>query len=165
MIGGDLRWYTVADTIRQAVRAALTTPVQQSCVVPGTIAWDNCCGMLAASVGTIFLSDRFPEQERAVVGSRCDVAWEVAEIAFQLVRCAPVQDERGNPPTCAQLDTAAQLWAQDAHILMASVASAVCSMRDSNQIIDYLVQTVVPQGPQGACVGSELRVFISLPRV
>src|SRR3990172_10621502 len=61
MITGELKWYTVASTIEQAVYAELTTKPDRHSVVPGAIAWDECdCGLLAVSVARIFLSETFP---------------------------------------------------------------------------------------------------------
>lgn len=165
MITGELKWYIVAETVRQAVHADLTTVPDRSGVVPGAIAWDSCdCGMLAVSVARVYLSDTFPDELVTRVSAGCDPAWEVAELVIQVIRCAPNPDNLGNPPTVAALAASAQLVACDAYETLRATSVTLCQMRGERDIIDYLIRPQVAQGPQGGCVGTELRALVGLPR-
>lgn len=163
MITGALKFYTVAEAVRVAVDAALTNAVQRSCVVPGAIAWDECdCGMLAVSVGRVYLSDNFPQEQTERDGT-CDAAWEVVEIVVQVIRCVPGPDSQGKSPSCADLDTAAQVMAADTQQALAAVALWICNSRNT-LVVDGLIMPTEPQGPEGDCAGPELHALVALPR-
>lgn len=163
MIAGDDRWYTVCDRISIAVQAELTTPVGRAGVVPGMIAWDDVgCGLLAVTWALLMASDTFP-QEKIYADSNCTAAWEVAEIAIQVVRCTPMPDSISTAPTTAALRSAAQLMAKDATQMRRACNTLLCTMKDDLEIVDFMVNRITPQGPQGDGVGSELRVYVALP--
>ena len=165
MITGPDKWYTVAETIRAAVHAGLTLAPQRSGVVPGGIAWDECdCGMLAVAQNRIFLSDAFPSQSTAPAGVRCDAAWEIGEYSVQVVRCAPNPQGQSLAPTVAALDASAQETMRDAYEVMKAVSETLCIMHDDGDISDFLLLTLVPQGPDGGCVGVELGFVVGLGR-
>lgn len=169
LISGELRWYTVAETLRAAAYTAMAESSvgapNRSCVVPGTIAWDECdCGLLAVSVARTYYSDNFPGEQAEKVGAgSCRPAWDVAEIVVQAIRCAPSPQGQDLSPTCTALDASAREVATDAAVVKSAVSLELCRMEDGNEIIDYLVQGQTVQGPQGGCVGSELRVLVALP--
>jgi len=164
MITGDLKWYTVTSALVTAVYAALTSKPERSGVVPGVIPWDACdCGMLAGSVSMTYLSDTFPEQQHGVIGN-CTAAWEVSEIVLQIIRCAPVSQVNGQPPTVKDQDTCAQLVRRDAAQLLQAVSIKLCAMQDANDIVDGLITVQQIRGPEGGCVGTELRCQVGLPR-
>lgn len=165
LITGPPKWYTVAEEIRLAIMAGLTTLPNRSSVVPGAIAWDECdCGLLAISVARIYLSDQFPNPQTAKVGIRCDAAWEVGEFVVQLIRCAPNPEADDLAPTVAALDASAQEILQDAYELLKSVTEKLCEMNDAPEIIDFFVNPLTAQGPSGGCVGNELRFLVALAR-
>jgi hypothetical protein len=165
MISGELKWYTVASRLEQAIYAKLTVTPDRHSVVPGAIAWDACdCGLLAVSVGTIYPTEQFPNPAQARVGNACDAPWEAAEIVMQIVRCAPNPDDVGNPPTTADLDASAREVLRDAYEMMRAVSTTLCQMNKDREISDYLMRSLTPQGPSGGCVGNELRAVVSLPR-
>jgi len=169
LISGVLRWYTVAEELRAAAYAAMAGSSvgapDRSCVVPGAIAWDECdCGLLAVSVARTYYSDDFPAEQTAKVGAgSCRPAWDVAEIRIQAIRCAPSPQGEDLSPTCAALNTSAQEVAIDASTVKSAVSLKLCQMEESNEVIDYLIQGQTVEGPQGGCVGSELRVLVALP--
>lgn len=169
LISGVLRWYTVAEALRAAAYTAMAGspvgPPDRSCVVPGAIAWDECdCGLLAVSVARTHYSDGFPVEQTEKVGAgSCRPAWDVAEIVIQAIRCAPSPQGQDLFVSCAALDASAREVATDAAVVKSAVSLKLCQMEDGNQIIDYLVQAQTVQGPQGGCVGSELRVLVALP--
>ena len=164
MITGPLKWYTVAETLRQAVHAELTVKPARSGVVPGAIAWDECdCGILAVSISQVYPSETFPDQQTLKVG-RCDAPWEVAEITVQIVRCAPNPEGQELSPSVAALDASAREVARDAYETLRAVSVTLCQMDDARDIADFMIRTQTAQGPTGGCVGSELRAAVSLPR-
>lgn len=163
MITGDDRWFQVCDRISTAVQAELGTPVGRAGVVPGLIAWDECdCGLLAVTWALLMASDAFP-QEKVYADGNCTAAWEVAEIAVQVIRCAPGPDSVGNPPSVASLADAARLMDTDATQMRRACNVLLCTMKDDGDIVDSMVNRITPQGPQGDCTGSELRVLVALP--
>jgi hypothetical protein len=165
MITGPLKWYTVASRLEQAIYEELTVTPARHGVVPGAIAWDDCdCGLLAASVGQIYPTEQFPNPAQARVGNSCDAPWEAAEIIIQVVRCTPCPDDNGNPPTVAALDASAREILTDAYETMRAMSTTLCQMNKDREISDYLMRTLVPQGPSGCCGGNELRAVVSLPR-
>lgn len=165
MITGPLKWYTVAETLRQAVHAELTTTPQRSGVVPGQIAWDECdCGLLAVSVGQIYLTETFPEPLSRRVGNACDAPWEAAEIVVQVVRCAPNPDDPTFAPATAELDASAREVLTDAYEMMRALSLKLCEMNAARDIADFILRPLTAQGPAGGCVGNEVRAIVSLSR-
>lgn len=163
MFTGDTKFYDAAKSIQVAVDSALSVEVERSGVVPGAIPWDDCsCGMLAVSIGRVYLSDEFPFERDVVVGN-CDSAWEVSEIIVQVIRCAPQPGDTQIAPSQEAQDTAARLTAIDAAQTLNALAVWICAHKDVD-VIDALILSVEPQGPEGGCVGSEFRVRVAYPR-
>ncbi len=167
MITGSARWYTVGSRIVTAVRTGLTSPVARSGQVPGDIAWDNCnCdGALYVTTPRVHLSETFPSEQEQPVGARCRAPYEVAEYTVAVVRCAPQPDGQDFAPDVTDLDSAAGLLLQDIAETMDALAVLMCSMHDADEISDYLVTPAQSNGPQGDCVGFDLRVLIALERI
>jgi len=165
VITGPLKWYTVASTLEQAVYAELTTKPDRHSVVPGAIAWDECdCGLLAVSVGPINVSENFPDPVQRRIGNGCDAPYEAALITIQVIRCTPTHDDSGIAPTPAALDASAQEILRDAAEMMKAVSVKLCQMNDDRDIADFVMPTLTPQGPTGACGGNELRAIVGLMR-
>lgn len=162
---GATKFFDLGTVLLGLIQAALPVAVQRACMVPGSIPWDACeCGMLAISVDRIYLSDRFPEQQTEVVGS-CQPAWEVAEYVVQIIRCAPVpQDNTTIYPTEQAMTTAAQTLLGDAWTVLTTTASFLCQEKDDNDLIDYVIDQQATMGPEGGCVGTELRFLVGMPR-
>lgn len=164
LITGSLKWYTVAETVRLAIMADLTTLPDRSSVVPGAIAWDECdCGLLALSVARVYLSDQFPNPLTVRAGA-CDAAWEVAEVVVQLIRCAPGATDTTLAPTVAELDASAREILTDAYELLRAVSVKLCEMKADGDIIDFFLNPLTAQGPSGQCVGNEVRFLVGLAR-
>jgi hypothetical protein len=165
LITGTGKWFTVASALETAVNTGLSTAVDRHGVVPGAIPWDACdCGMLAVSVGRIYLSDTFPEPMESVISPACSAAWEVAEIIFQVIHCAPQPEGQNLYPSVASLMAAAQLMATDGAELIKYASQKLCEMTRDDEIVDHLIGTVDPQGPEGGCVGYQLSVLVALGR-
>lgn len=165
MISGELKWYEVASTLEQAVYAGLTEKPTRHSVVPGAIAWDECdCGLLAVSVGQIYVTEVFPEPLARRVGNACDAPWEAAEVIIQVIRCVPTVDDVGNAPTTAALNASAQEVLRDAYEMLRAVSVKLCQMNEARDIADFILRPLNPQGPSGMCGGNEVRAIVSLPR-
>lgn len=170
LLTGPTAAYQVATHVLEDVTAALangsTSPPTRAGIVPGTIAWDNCetCGQLAVSMSRIYLSDDFPGDAGNLSQNPQQAAWLVAEFACQLIRCAPVGDSQGNPPTMSQLDESAQTVMADCSTILAAVLLSLCTMAAGDLIVDYAMRSAQIQGPAGACVGSEVSFAVSLRR-
>lgn len=165
MITGELKWYTVATRLRDAVYAQLTTKPTRSGVVPGQIAWDECdCGLLAVSVARIFLTEAFPDELSRRIGNACDAPYEVGEIVIQVVRCAPNPDDPLTAPTMAELDTSTQEVLTDAYEMLKGASVKLCQMNEARDIADFMLRPLTAQGPSGGCVGNELRAYVALGR-
>lgn len=164
MIVGELKWYTVAERLRAAIHEDLTVKPDRSGVVPGAIAWDACdCGMLAVSVAQVYPSEDFPFPQATRVGA-CDAPWEVGEIVIQIIRCAPNPEGQNLYPSVEAQDASAQEVRRDAYQVLLAASRELCEMNDARDISDFVVRPQPTQGPQGGCVGTELRVLVSLPR-
>lgn len=164
MISGPLKWYTVAETLRAAVHAELTTKPDRSGVVPGAIAWDECdCGILAVSRAQIYLSEVFPNPVAQPVGN-CDAPYEVGEFIIQVVRCIPGATDQTLAPTVADLDASAREIDRDAYEMLKAVSVKLCEMNAARDISNFLLRPLTAQGPSGVCGGNELRAFVALLR-
>lgn len=167
MITGDDRWFTVCNRVNAAIYAELTIKPDRSGVVPGLVAWDDCtCGVLATTWTTLMGSDSFP-QEKVAVSGNCDTAWEVIEIAVQVIRCAPVPKGARNAlaPSVTDLSAAARLMVMDAEQAVRASTVLLCGMKDAGDVVDFMVGRCMSVGPEGGCVGSELRMYVALPRL
>lgn len=171
MLTGPLAFYTVANGIATEINSALTNSLggspQRVSVVPGDIAHDDCsCGALYVSPGDYFLSDDFP-QGGLSAGTRespCELAWVVSRIDIQLMRCAPQPVGNALAPTVAALNKAAQIYVSDAYVVRTTVLAYLCGLRSADQIIDFALGDQSRNGPGGACVGTGLLAYVSLPR-
>lgn len=166
MISGDDKWHQVALALNTAIYNALPSGSRpcRSGVVPGAIAWDDCtCGILATSWAQTFLSEVIPQETVTVIGN-CEAPWETSEFVMQLIRCAPLPDSSGNAPTVSALTAAARVMAVDGNIMERVASQTLCEMKDQYQIADYLVRRRTSVGPEGGCVGNELRILVGLPR-
>lgn len=164
MITGPLKWYTVAETLRAAVDAELTLPVERSGVVPGAIPWDECdCGMLAVSVAQVYPTEVFPDLLLDITGN-CSAPYQAGEIVIQVIRCAPQPENTSTSlaPTVAAQDQSAQEINRDAYEMIRATRIRLCEMEANRDISSWLWRPLTSQGPSGACVGNELRVLVSL---
>lgn len=148
-----------------------------TCLVPGAVAWDRCdgpCdkdgapGQLNVSVIRMYPSSSatFPsEDNKQVQGIRgCTLPQITAlELAVTLLRCAPVPDDEGCPPTCEELTEAARILHVDATTVYNAVLCCFpqTSQRRRGQMFVIGQQKIV--GPQGDCVGIEQRLTVALP--
>jgi hypothetical protein len=169
---GSLAVYTVASLLVTGIADALdlagAEPLNRACVVPGEIAWDDCqCGTLAITARRFFLSDEFPQGalgQALIRASPCDLPWLVAELAIQVIRCAPTPTGTALSPSCEQLATAAQVLLVDQYVTLTTTVAILCDLRTSDSIIDYVLGEQTSVGPEGECVGTELVALVGFQR-
>jgi len=165
MISGGLRWYTVGGYLVTAVKDGLTIPVARSGQVPGELAWDECCdGLLGVSAPRTYFSEEFPAEAEGTIGIICQPPYEVGEFTVTVLRCAPQPNGQDTSPTAADLDASAALLLQDMAETSDKVAAVLCSLKASDLISDYMLTPAEAAGPEGACVGVNLRVLVGLER-
>lgn len=171
---GATGFYQVAQllvtNVELVLRDSTGGPVERACVVPGEIVWDGCnCGLLAVSVRRWFLTDDFPETSAAFGANAarrtpCDLPWLVGELRLQVIRCAPIPEGNAISVPCVELDTTARVLLADAYLALTETVSTLCELRESDQIIDYVLGQQETLGPSGDCVGSELVAQVGLMR-
>lgn len=158
-------FHTVAQALVDAVKDRLVNTAAgvpaRACVVPGAIAWDACeCGQLAVALDRMYTSDRFPEETFAV--QPCNAAYLVGEFVIQVIRCAPNPEGMDTTVSCPRLEASAQTVSLDAFETLTAVICTLRDMRTANEIDDYQVRPLSMQGPEGGCVGSEMRALVGV---
>jgi hypothetical protein len=149
--------YVVASRILSSVeQQIMLTPAgipakSRICVVPGTLAWDECeCGLLAVEwIGAQYADT--PPTPAVQRDSGCR-SYVFGTFKVTMARCVPGPQAEGRPPKCAQLDAAAQAQFDDALAMLKGSTLAMQSLSDDNTILGFDMNGVVPQGPEGGCV-------------
>lgn len=124
----------------------------------GPVAWDNCCddGQLSVSVDRIYPVNNFPQQASGANLCQTPLA---ADIVVTLLRCYPVTDDNGDPPTHTQLERAGESLNRDLYILTKGLLCCL-SVKKRKQQFMFMDSRFV--GPNGGCAGVELRFAIGL---
>lgn len=145
----------------------------RACVVPGVPAWDGCAdpctgetgGQLTVHVARLYPSTDFPTQSIDVQGMRNCLPAPVtaAELVVTLLRCAPMPDARGCPPSCDAQATAARVLHVDAAVVMNALYCCLPGLTPGRRGPRFVVGAQRTVGPEGGCVGVEQRVTIALP--
>lgn len=168
MLTGPFAFYSVMTDLLETLRVRLADTVagvpERLCVVPGEIAWDGCeCGQLAISLSRVYLSESFPaEVSLHHAASQCNHPYVVGTMAAQLVRCAPTVQGDELVVSCAALDESAQVVVSDMYQMLTGVARRLCELTELDTIDNYIIREQISVGPQGMCVGSELRFSVCL---
>lgn len=164
----ELATWDMSNRLLQCVSAQLAETTAGSparaLVIPGAqVAWDVCeCGQLTVHLRTMYPSDSFPAQKLSAPFEKCDpAAWSVAEFVVTILRCVPVQDNRGNPPAAAELHAAALTDQIDRWAVRRGVT---CCFEDEDPRAPTprLLQEQLAVGAEGRCMGSELHVLVGL---
>jgi hypothetical protein len=154
--------YDIAAALLECARAQLEQTSagvpDRVCVVPGAeLAWDDCeCGQLTVHITQQYSSKIFPAQDSSPM-QRCGTGYIVVVYVVTILRCIPVGDEQG-PPSCTELDAAAQDQAEDARAVWDAVIC--CFSEDADYEFTVLNQAFV--GPSGFCGGSALTIAVGL---
>lgn len=152
--------HTVADFIlcqvKDALVAANRDDIQRAYVAAGSIAWDDCCGMLVVAPERVYRSQAFP----AEFGDReiCDLGWLVLNLVVLLVRCVPVVDDRGRAPSQDALDDSYKSLLEDSAVVWNALQ---CMSMPDEWDKGLLSQQFV--GADGGCVGVESRLTVGVP--
>jgi len=152
--------------VHQALAETPDGAPARHCVVPGAlVAWDDCeCdgGQLTVHVVNSVPSRDFPFQVTAPpFDPGCLYPYTVVHLVVTMLRCVPVQDDRGRPPTCAALSAAAHTALSDRWAMQ---RGAVCCWSDVDPLVrpKVLLQDHLSVGGDGHCAGSELHVMVGL---
>ena len=166
------RSFLIVQELGECVAAALadTTagPPDRIClVVPGTIAWDKCqCGQLALTVNRFYWASSVTLQQQSDFGgsSDCGLPFLVMDVTVSIARCAPTGDVKNElAPSCQELQDAARVWHEDAQAVRLGAGCCLKAMEDEGDISGFGLIEQKAVGPEGGCVGSDLRVLIGLP--
>lgn len=149
--------YVIASRLLSSVEQQIAlTPVgipakSRICVVPGTLAWDECeCGLLAVEwLGAQYADSPPTPSVQRDQGCR---PYVFSTFKVTMARCVPGPQASGHPPTIAQLDASAQAQFDDALAMLKGSTLAMMSLSDDNTILGFDMNGVVPQGPEGGCV-------------
>lgn len=161
---GPLKWFSLAKDILTYVNAHTTAQYGRVAVVPGLIAWDGCdCGALYLMVNQTYASENFPMQKiDADLSEGCTALYEGAEFVLQVMQCAPSPQGQSTAPTVDAQETAAMLVRRDAYETYRAVNAFLCTARSGRDVEEFIMDAQMVQGPQGGCVGTELRFRIAL---
>lgn len=136
------------------------------CMVPGHAAWDDCeCGQLTASIVKNSSSNQFPNS--TLIYSPCDHPLVVWQVSFLILRCMPTGED-DDAPTCDQLASSALGQYNDSRSVKSAILCCLneLTVRDPitgvKDVMQFAAGDQVWVGPQGACGGSEITVFIGL---
>lgn len=138
----------------------------------GDVAWDNCqCGMLALSLGRMYLSRNFPVDTTQLKVGNCATNYHVQDCQLLIVRCFPIEGDDSNnalvtPPKVADLEAATQVVFADAVIAWQTLDCMLNSMFKASpqQVAEYVVQDWNQLGPLGGCGGLSINFKIGWMR-
>ena len=134
----------------------ISEPIAESYVVVGELAWDECCGILAAAPLRTFKTANFPQSVADV--TNCDSSLLAVDIAIILLRCMPTIDAQGNMPTPAEIAAASTAVSNDAAVILNAMKAAMPGGWERAN----LEQTF--EGAEGGCIAVDTRMTIGLPQ-
>jgi hypothetical protein len=150
----------VAEVLMNRVLAALeacptSEPINESYVVIGELAFDNCCGVLAALPMRVFRTSVFPQQSVDV--TNCDSTLLAVEVAVILLRCGVGLDAVGNVPSVEDMTAAFTAASNDAAVVYNELSGALPKgWERANLEQSY--------STDGECVAVDTRLTIGLPQ-
>jgi hypothetical protein len=158
----DLFWLLaeeIKDCICVALEAESTCPCPcRACVIVGDPAWDDCCeGQLTVGLNRLYVHDNFPS---AAVGPIFCFSPLAGDFTVTLLRCAPTVKDDGTLPTCDELsESARQIYSE----LYISMRALICCLAAKKRAAKFLIRDAVTVGPDGGCVGFQIRFTVELP--
>lgn len=164
-VADDVAW-PVAVRLRELVGGALAEALGGApavcAVVPGRdVAIDSCCeGQAWVRIVRTYpvLAEDFPNGRGTPLGVGNDFgAFWAVELGVGSARCAPSQDDHGNPPTGAELECSAAVLADDASRIRRVV---LCELQKVESVEDVWIGEQSSVGPSGGCVGQEALVAV-----
>jgi hypothetical protein len=130
-------------------------PVTTKFVAAGLVAWDDCCGMLVVAPERVFRTARFPVEGPDENG--CFDGLVAVNLVVLLMRCVPVLDDRGRPPTEDAMSEAYADLLHDAAIVWNELGDHAWP-----EGWESASQNQVFVGAEGGCIGAETRVTLGL---
>jgi hypothetical protein len=126
-------------------------------VASGTVAWDSCCdgGQLWVGVDRIYAYGTFPAPAGIVT---CSPPL-ATDIVIGVLRCAPTINDQGEAPSAAALSASSAQVYEDAYAVTNGV---LCCLTPTARQRPFVMGNQRPIGPQGGCVGTELRLTVAL---
>tara|TARA_R110002167_G_scaffold12153_2_gene52069 strand:+ start:202 stop:699 length:498 start_codon:yes stop_codon:yes gene_type:complete len=122
----------------------------------GVVSFDDPCGQLVVSPERIFRYVVFPIE--ATDEEQCNQGHIGVDLLCTLVRCVPVMDERGRPPTPAALSLAHASVLDDSQSIWEAVSAPIPVAKEwSRALVD---QTFI--GGDGGTIAVETRWTIGL---
>lgn len=172
----DTRAYTVAQRLLDCASDRLEETSEgvpaRVCVLTGPIAWDECqCGQLSVAITNSYPSSNFPTPSANTAASfgsgRCGEPINVFTLTASMLRCVPVSDDAGNPPSCEALAASALVSVEDAFAVRAGILCCLTTMlreRDLNGTSVIMGFTVGSQDfvTGGMCGGSVMTVQVGI---
>jgi hypothetical protein len=131
--------------------AAVDLPARRY-VAHGEVAYD--CDQLVVGLERFALGLPGAEDQGVI---RAPVS-RTAIFAVHLLRCVPVPDKQGNPPTPDALDDSSLELMVDAWLLLTGVLGAYNDSELSTRCDSLAIAGLDPYGPQGNYGGSVLRI-------
>jgi len=150
----------VAEVMMNRVLAAIeadssSEPIVDSHVFAGELVWDDCCGILGATWIRVFSTESFPAPVTGL--SSCDSTLLAVDIAVILLRCSPVMDENGVPPTIAAMQASAVAAAGDAAVIYNTLLGDLPGGWE-RAAVEQTIQN------EGGCIAIDTRLTIGLPQ-
>lgn len=172
----DVRAFAIAQRLLDCALDRLAdTPSDvppRACVITGPIAWDDCeCGQLVVAITDSFTSSNFPTPSASTAASfgtgRCGEPILGYTLTISMLRCVPVGNEQGNPPSCNELAASALTSVQDASAVSAGILCCLSGMLREKDAHGTPVITGFTAGKQdfvtgGMCGGSAMTIQIAL---
>jgi hypothetical protein len=151
----------VAEVMMNRALAALqacetSDPITDAYVVIGELAWDDCCGVLAAAPLRTFKTLSFPTAVTDV--TNCDSSLLAVEIAVVLLRCVPMIDAQGNVPSTDETTAAFTAAANDAAVIYNAMMADMPPGWERASLEQEF------QGADGGCIAIDTRMTIGLPQ-
>jgi hypothetical protein len=134
----------------------LSEPIVESYVIMGELAFDNCCGVLAAAPFATFKSSVFPQ--RVVNMTDPDLSLLCVDIIIILLRCAPAIDDQGNPPSPADMSAAFTQASHDAAVIYDAMLAPMPEGWERASLEQEFT------GAEGGCIAIDTRMTVGLPQ-
>lgn len=152
----------VADALAQTPAGA---PTRQCLLLPTqSIPWDNCdCGgQLALAIQSVYGSVSFPAPAPLRDWQPCGPHWSVVQVMLSIVRCMPMMDEQGIPPSCAEELEAAVMLENDRTAVRQALACCLNDYKTAGRIGGWALSPSVTVGELGGCSGIETPFLFSI---
>lgn len=134
----------------------------------GTHCGDACDGQLTVHLDSVRTSTTWPpgssgrSSTQSTPPGCAPAPYTYAEYVVTLVRCVPVMDEMGTPPTVEELNLASAVQMTDAAVVHDALMCCVQGIAAPGRVLKYVVGPVRTVGPGGGCAGVEGRVTVAL---